>query len=173
MAGYGDIRKIGSGNIGATNVLRTGNRILALATLLLDSGKGAIAVVIAHAFTTSDAALALAGFGAILGHLYPVWLTFKGGKGVATTLGTMLALSPWLGAAMGLIWLATALAFRMSSLAALTAFALSPVLSYIWLQNNILTLLSIVVTLLVFWKHRDNIRRLLKGEEPKIGQKKS
>lgn len=171
LAGYGDIRKIGSGNIGATNVLRTGNKPLALLTLILDSGKGAGAVLITF-FTFSDIAMMLAGFGAILGHMFPIWLGFKGGKGVATTLGTMLALSPYLGGSMCLIWLITAAISRISSLAALTAFLLAPVLAYIWLMDMNLAILSLVVTVLVFWKHKDNIVRLIKGKEPRIGQKR-
>lgn len=126
--GLGDLRKIGSGNIGATNVLRTGNKPAALATLLLDSGKGAIAVLLARALAGQDAAL-IAGAAAFLGHLYPVWLGFRGGKGVATFLGTVLALDWRLGLAACAIWLATALVTRISSLSALVAAALSPVIA--------------------------------------------
>jgi len=170
--GYGDIRKIGSGNIGATNVLRTGNKPLALATLVLDSGKGAAAVLIALYFADYNAAL-LAGFGALLGHLFPVWLKFKGGKGVATTLGTLIAAAPYVGLAACGIWLLMALIFRYSSLSALTALAAAPVLSHFIYANPNLSGFCAVIALLVWIKHRDNIKRLSKGEEPKIGAKKT
>jgi glycerol-3-phosphate acyltransferase PlsY len=173
LCGYGDIRNIGSGNIGATNVLRTGNKFLALATLVLDSGKGAVAVFAADILTGGNFIVMMwAAFFALLGHLYPVWLKFKGGKGVATTLGTLLALAPWVGAASCLIWLITAALFRYSSLAALVAIGLSPLISsYIYDSPNLAGLLG-VITLLVYFKHRDNIKRLFSGHEPKIGAKK-
>ncbi|HEY8191919.1 MAG TPA: glycerol-3-phosphate 1-O-acyltransferase PlsY [Alphaproteobacteria bacterium] len=191
LAGYGDIRKIGSGNIGATNVLRTGNKKLALATLLLDGGKGAVAVLLARYMMTYDAAL-YAAAGVFIGHLFPVWLKFKGGKGVATTLGILLALEPMLGAISCAVWLAMALLFRFSSLAALTAIGISPVLAWLYFQEpsaftdtdgsyvvrfnhhtEYLAVLCAFFLVFVFYKHRENIRRLLKGEEPKIGKKKS
>jgi glycerol-3-phosphate acyltransferase PlsY len=174
-AGLGDIRKIGSGNIGATNVLRTGNKALALATLLLDGGKGAVAVLIArHVWpATGGLEMALAaGAGAILGHLYPVWLGFKGGKGVATGLGILLALDWRIGGLACVTWLAVALIFRYSSLSALLAFLLAPV--YAWLlAGPRLALFAILLAALVWWRHRENIRRLLKGEEPRIGKRKT
>ncbi len=172
LGGYGDIRNIGSGNIGATNVLRTGNKPLALATLILDTFKGAIAVGLALYFINFNAAM-LAGFFALVGHLFPVWLKFKGGKGVATTLGTLLALKPLIGIAACGIWLLTAIAFRYSSLSALAAIGLTPVLAHFMYGDANLTGLCGVIATLVFYKHRENIRRLLNKEEPKIGQKKA
>lgn len=169
--GYGDIREIGSGNIGATNVLRTGNKPLALATLLLDSAKGAIAVIIALLLFDFNAAM-IAGFTALLGHCYPIWLKFKGGKGVATTLGTLLALAPILGGIIGIIWMVMALIFRVSSLAALVAIGLSPIISHYLYNNPNLSGLCAAIAALVYIKHRENIKRLFKGEEPKIGKKK-
>ncbi|HVY99227.1 MAG TPA: glycerol-3-phosphate 1-O-acyltransferase PlsY [Dongiaceae bacterium] len=169
MAGLGDIRKIGSGNIGATNVLRTGNKGLALATLLLDGAKGAVAVLIARHFDPDLAVIA--GAGAFVGHIFPVWLRFKGGKGVATALGTWLALAWPVGVLACLTWLAVAFVFRYSSLSALLAVALAPVYA-IWLGSPPLVWFGIGVAILVWIRHHENIRRLLKGEEPKIGRKK-
>jgi acyl phosphate:glycerol-3-phosphate acyltransferase len=171
FAGYGDIRDIGSGNIGATNVLRTGNKKLALATLLLDATKGAIVVCIAHYFASFDIAL-IAGFAALVGHLFPVWLKFKGGKGVATTLGTLLALKPLLGLAACAIWLITALLTRYSSLSAIIAVLLAPFVAHFLYDNDYLDAFCGFVALLVIMKHRANIERLIRKEEPKIGQKK-
>ncbi|MBV8060212.1 MAG: glycerol-3-phosphate 1-O-acyltransferase PlsY [Alphaproteobacteria bacterium] len=168
MAGLGDIRKIGSGNIGATNVLRTGNKPLALLTLLLDSGKGAIAVIITH-FITPDL-VPFAALGALGGHLFPVWLKFKGGKGVATTLGTYFALSWPVGIAMGLTWLGVAKVTRYSSLSALTAIALSPVFLILF-QHGKWIWMSLIIIMLVFYKHHENIQRLMHGTENKIGNK--
>lgn len=168
--GHGDIRKIGSGNIGATNVLRTGNKPLALATLLLDSGKGAIAVVVALALMNYPAAL-LAGFFALIGHCFPVWLKFKGGKGVATTLGTFLAIQPLLGLIICGLWLISALIFRISSLSALIAVGLSPIISHYIYNDANLSFFCAAVAALVYVKHRDNIKRLFTGQEPKIGKK--
>lgn len=171
LGGYGDIRDIGSGNIGATNVLRTGNKPLALATLILDSLKGALAVIIALYFSTFEVAL-IAGFFALIGHLFPVWLKFKGGKGVATTLGTLIALKPVVGIAACGIWLLTALITRYSSLSALIAVASAPPLAhYLYADPNFTGLCGIIATL-VFFKHRENIKRLINREEPKIGKKK-
>ena len=167
--GLGDLRQIGSGNIGATNVLRTGNKPAALATLLLDSGKGAIAVLLARALAGEDAAL-IAGAAAFLGHLYPVWLGFKGGKGVATFLGTVLALDWRLGLAACAIWLLTALLTRISSLSALVAAALSPVVA-LWLDGPRLALVLAFMAVLIFIRHRANIARIRTGTEPKIGKK--
>ena len=169
LGGLGDIRKIGSGNIGTTNVLRTGRKDLAAATLLLDGGKGAAAVLIG-ANWGPDMALT-AGLGALLGHLYPPWLAFRGGKGVATALGVLIGLAWPLGAAACATWLLVAALFRYSSLAALAALAASPL--YAWLVTADLQMVEFcaVVALLIWVKHHANIRRLLKGEESKIGQK--
>ena len=171
LGGYGDIRDIGSGNIGATNVLRTGNKKLALATLILDSLKGATAVGIALYFTNFNIAL-IAGFAALIGHLFPVWLKFKGGKGVATALGTLLALKPLVGIAACGIWLLTALITRYSSLSAIIAVAAAPAVAHFLYGNANLTGFCGFVALLVTLKHRANIERLIRKEEPKIGQKK-
>lgn len=171
IAGLGDIRNIGSGNIGATNVLRTGNKPLALATLILDSGKGAIAVLITVAVFDFNAAM-LAGFAALIGHCYPVWLKFKGGKGVATTLGTLIALKPILGLIACVIWLLMALLFRVSSLAALVAVGMTPLIAHLLFANSNLSALCAAIAALVYIKHRDNIKRLFAGQEPKIGKKK-
>ena len=169
MAGLGDIRKIGSGNIGATNVLRTGHKGLALATLLLDGGKGAIAVLIAQ---YADPSLGIfAGGGAMLGHLFPVWLKFKGGKGMATSLGTLLAVNWMVGVAACLTWLLVAVVFRYSSLSSLLAIAASPVYAY-FLGDPRQAVFAGFLAVLAWWRHHENIRRLLKGEEPKIGKKK-
>ncbi len=169
LAGMGDIRKIGSGNIGATNVLRTGNRALAALTLLLDGGKGAAAVLLGARFGPDTAFLA--GAGAIVGHLFPLWLGFKGGKGVATGLGVLLAAAFPAGLAACATWLAVAFLFRYSSLAAIVSFALSPL--YGWLLGDPqIAQLAAFVAVLVFLRHLGNIRRLFKGEEPKIGAKK-
>lgn len=167
--GLGDLRKIGSGNIGATNVLRTGNKAAALATLLLDGGKGAAAVLIARALAAEDAAQ-LAGGAAFIGHLFPVWLGFKGGKGVATFLGTLLALAWPVGLAACLTWLATALVSRISSLSALVAAASGAVWAMVLGLPEMAGLTATLATL-VFWKHLPNMERLKAGTEPKIGQK--
>jgi len=169
MAGLGDIRKIGSGNIGATNVLRTGNKGLALATLLLDGGKGAAAVLVARYFHPDLAVIA--GAAAFIGHLFPIWLKFKGGKGVATALGTLLALNWEVGVLCCLTWLVVALVFRYSSLSALLAIGLSGVYAY-FLGTMPQVWLAIGLAILVWIRHHENIRRLLKGEESKIGKKK-
>ena len=166
--GLGDLRKIGSGNIGATNVLRTGNRGAALATLLLDGGKGAVAVVIARALVAEDAAQ-LAGLAAFLGHLFPVWLGFKGGKGVATFLGTLLALAWPVGIAACLTWFVTAVISRISSLSALVAAALAAIWAGLLGHGDMLVLVVILATL-VFYKHLPNIERIRAGTEPKIGK---
>ncbi|HEY6336589.1 MAG TPA: glycerol-3-phosphate 1-O-acyltransferase PlsY [Alphaproteobacteria bacterium] len=169
LAGLGDIRKIGSGNIGATNVLRTGNRALAALTLILDGGKGAAAVLIANRFGPDMAVLA--GGGAVVGHLFPVWLKFRGGKGVATGLGVLLAAAPLAGIAACATWLAMAVLFRYSSLAALTSFALSPLYSW-FAEGPQMAELAAFIAVLVILRHHANIRRLLKGTESKIGQKR-
>ncbi len=167
--GLGNLREIGSGNIGATNVLRTGSKKAAAATLLLDGAKGAVAVLLARALVAEDAAQ-LAGLMAFLGHCYPVWLKFKGGKGVATFLGLMLVLAWPVGIACCLTWLATAALSRISSLSALVAAA-SSTFWMILLGHPSAFFMGIALTLIVFWRHRDNIRRLRAGTEPKIGAK--
>ncbi|MDO5633033.1 MAG: glycerol-3-phosphate 1-O-acyltransferase PlsY [Paracoccus sp. (in: a-proteobacteria)] len=167
--GLGDLRQIGSGNIGATNVLRTGNKGAALATLLLDSGKGAIAVLLARYFGGETAAL-LAGAAAFLGHCFPVWLGFRGGKGVATFLGTLIALYWPLGLLACAAWAVTAAVSRISSLSALVAAALVPVVAGalgLWPLAGA----SAFMAALIFVRHRANIARLLDGTEPRIGRK--
>jgi len=165
--GLGDLRKIGSGNIGATNVLRTGHKGAALATLILDSGKGAIAVLLALWLVPQAAPVA--GVGAFLGHLFPVWLGFKGGKGVATYLGILLALAPLAGLAACATWLVTALVFRISSLSALVAATLAPVWMLI-LGNPRDAVAALVMAALIWWTHRANVARLRAGTEPRIGR---
>ena len=169
LMGLGDVRQIGSGYIGATNVLRTGNKAAALATLLLDGGKGAVAVLIARAFAGEDAAQ-VAGLAAFTGHCFPVWLQFKGGKGVATFLGLLLALAWPVGLAACATWLVTAAVARISSLAALVAAALSSIWCVVLGEGQIF-FLSAVLTLFVFFTHRANIARLRARIEPKIGKK--
>ncbi|KSV63569.1 MULTISPECIES: glycerol-3-phosphate 1-O-acyltransferase PlsY [Sinorhizobium/Ensifer group] len=168
MAGLGDVRKIGSGNIGATNVLRTGNKKLAAATLLLDALKGTAAAAIASHWGV-EAGIA-AGFAAFIGHLYPVWLGFKGGKGVATYIGVLLGLAPPMVLAFAVIWLAMAKISRYSSLSALVATAIIPVLLYA-VGNEKVALLFAAMTIISWVKHRANIQRLLAGTESKIGDK--
>lgn len=170
LFGLGDLRQIGSGNIGATNVLRTGNKPAALLTLLGDAGKGAAAVLIARALFADDAAQ-IAGFAAFLGHCFPIFLGFNGGKGVATWLGTMLALAWPVGLTACITWLVVALLFRVSSLAALAAAALSPIWAML-LGFPSYVVLSIALALLIFLRHRANIERLIAGDEPRIGGKK-
>lgn len=167
LAGMGDIRDIGSGNIGATNVLRTGNKKIAAATLLLDGAKGAVAVLIAQIYGPDIAIVAATG--ALLGHLFPVWLKFRGGKGVATALGILLALSPAVGALACGTWLLAALLFRYSSLSALIALAASPLYMW-WLADPQRTEFSLAMAVLVWIRHRENIMRLVRGEESKIGR---
>jgi glycerol-3-phosphate acyltransferase PlsY len=165
VAGLGDVRRVGSGNIGATNVLRTGRKGLALATLLLDGGKGALAVLLAGRFGQDMAVLA--GGGAFLGHLFPLWLGFRGGKGVATFLGVLLALVPPAGVFTGLTWLLVAALSRFSSLAALIAAVAAPVFAW-WLGDWQRMQLVGAMTLLIFLKHWSNILRLISGKETKI-----
>ena len=167
-AGLGDVRSIGSGNIGATNVLRTGNKKIAAATLLLDMLKGTAAVLIASQWGQS-AALA-AGFGSFIGHIAPIWLGFKGGKGVATYLGVLLGLA-WQGAVVfGIVWLIVAFTTRYSSLSALVAAVIVPVSLYVLGQHEAAVLIA-VLSVIIFIKHRANIARLLAGNEGKIGAK--
>jgi len=177
-AGAGDVRNIGSGNIGATNVLRTGRKDLAIATLILDAGKGAVALLIArHLF--GEAAGAIAGGAAFMGHLFPVWLGFKGGKGVATFFGLILAACWPLGLLAAATWLIVAFALRYSSLAALVAAALTPLYALLPLPMLGLPapapilILAIFTAVLIYIRHHENIARLLKGAEPKIGAKKA
>jgi acyl phosphate:glycerol-3-phosphate acyltransferase len=166
--GLGDLRQIGSGNIGATNVLRTGNKRAALATLILDAAKGAVAVLIARALFDEDAAQ-IAGLCAFLGHLFPIWLKFRGGKGVATFLGILLALAWPLGLAACATWAITALLTRTSSIAALMAAGLSPLWLFL-LNEGLLLILTAILTLLVYLRHKDNLKRIKAGTEPKIGK---
>ena len=169
LAGLGDIRKIGSGNIGATNVLRTGRKGLAAATLLPDAAKGAAAVLLG-AWLAGEEGMLVAGLGAILGHLFPVWLGFKGGKGVATGFGVLLAAAPL--AALGgvLVWLTMALITRMSSASALAACVAAPVIAALLGTSRPVEVLVIVTAVLIASRHHANIRRLLAGTEPRIGR---
>jgi glycerol-3-phosphate acyltransferase PlsY len=168
-AGLGDIRSIGSGNIGATNVLRTGNKGLAAATLVLDALKGAAAVLVARALVYDENIVLFAGLVAVLGHLFPVWLGFKGGKGVATGLGVLLAVSWPIGIIACAVWLLVAAGARLSSLAALSAFASAPCSALI-LEDFSVVKLAFTIAVLVFVRHQANIRRLLDGTEPRIGR---
>ena len=168
--GLGDLRAIGSGNIGATNVLRTGNKRAAVATLILDAAKGAVAVLVAR-FAVGEDAAQLAGLCSFLGHLFPVWLRFKGGKGVATFLGTLLALDWRVGLACCATWAIVAAITRISSLAALTAAALGTLWLMVFQQGQMIFLVEIL-TLLVYVRHWANLERIKKGTEPKIGQQK-
>jgi glycerol-3-phosphate acyltransferase PlsY len=167
--GLGDLRVIGSGNIGATNVLRTGHKGAALATLLLDAGKGAIAVLIAR-FAVGEDAAQVAGGMAFLGHLFPVWLGFKGGKGVATFLGTLIALAWPVGLAACATWAVTAAITRISSLSALVAAALSGMWCFVFSRGDLL-ILTFALMLLVYIRHWPNLQRIKAGTEPKIGRK--
>lgn len=167
--GLGDLRQVGSGNIGATNVLRTGNRYAALFTLVFDAGKGAAAVLIARLLLAEDAAQ-IAGLFAFVGHLLPVYLRFKGGKGVATLLGIVLALAFPVGIAACLTWAVVAALFRYSSLAALISAAFTPIWAII-LGHGSLFLLTALLAQIIFLRHRENVQRLVAREEPKIGDK--
>jgi glycerol-3-phosphate acyltransferase PlsY len=173
LGGAGDLREIGSGSIGATNVLRTGRRDLAALTLIGDGGKGALAALLARHFFGDPAACIAAG-AAFIGHLFPIWLKFRGGKGVATFFGTMIAIAWPAGLAAGATWLVMAALFRISSLAGLTAVAVTPLLLFALDQSTIPRLyLAVFMAVLVFIRHIDNIRRLLKGQEPRIGAAKA
>lgn len=169
LTGGGDIRDIGSGSIGATNVLRTGNKGLAAATVLLDAGKAILAIIIARYFWGETAAM-IAGFTAFLGHLFPIWLGFKGGKGVATMIGVLLTLAWPVGLAFCAIWLATAFIRKQSSLAGITAAATSPFIAF-WQSGTPLAITDLGLAVLLIYRHQDNIKRLLAGTEPKIGAK--
>ena len=171
LAGAGDIRSVGSGNIGATNVLRTGRKGLAAATLLGDMLKGTAAVLLMRAFSGADAGL-VAGLGAVLGHVFPVWLSFKGGKGVATYIGVLIAVS-WIAALIfGVVWGAVAYLTRYSSLSGLVASALTPVV-LAFLVGGKAALLFAALTALIWFMHRANIQRLMAGTEPRIGQSRA
>lgn len=186
-----DIRKIGSGNIGATNVLRTGHKFLAFLTLLLDASKGAFLIVAVyylsmdHCITMDGNTLCeplrfnenqrmmmlILGLGSVIGHCFPVWLQFKGGKGVATTFGILIAAVPWAALIAGCTWGIVAAVFRYSSLAALCAAAVAPLATFL-IYGSAPAVLTLIIALLIFWRHKDNIKRLLHGEESKIGKKK-
>lgn len=168
LAGLGDIREIGSGSIGATNVLRTGNKPIALLTLILDSGKGAAAAL--GALYVAPELAPFAAVAAVMGHLFPVWLGFRGGKGVATTLGALAALAWPAGIAAGLTWLAIAGIFRFSSLSGLISIGLSPLYGWYW-GGMPIAVAAAILAVFVWYRHKENIRRLLAGEEPKIGKK--
>ena len=168
LAGAGDIRKIGSGNIGATNVLRSGKRWAAAATLFCDAAKGYLAVSYAGEKFGIQFFPVLAGLSVFLGHLYPVWLGFKGGKGVAVFIGILFALAPPVGALVCVSWLGIAQAFRYSSLAALVSAGLTP-LYFLFLGTTLFALLTFILVLFIFISHRSNIARLIRGEEPRIG----
>ena len=169
FAGTEDLRSIGSGNIGATNVLRTGRKGLAAATLVCDVLKGTVAVLIAGSFGGPEAAM-LAGLGAFVGHLFPVWLKFRGGKGVAVYIGVLIGLFWPAGLVFGVVWLSTAATSRYSSLSSLVASFVTPIFLW-WFGHPALASLFVVLTLLVFYVHRENIKRLQAGTEGKIGQK--
>lgn len=168
LTGGGDLREIGSGNIGATNVLRTGNKKIAALTLLLDVGKGAVAVIIAS--RVGDGLGVLAGAGAFLGHLYPVWLKFAGGKGVATLLGIVTALAPVLGLMFAVTWLVALAIFRYSSVAGMLASVSVPITAAVTGDYPSVPMF-IGFALIVIWKHRANVQRLMAGKEPKVGTK--
>ncbi|QLF70138.1 glycerol-3-phosphate 1-O-acyltransferase PlsY [Peteryoungia desertarenae] len=169
MAGLGDVRSIGSGNIGATNVLRTGNKKLAAATLLLDALKATVAAVVAQLVFGENAGL-LAGFAAFIGHLFPIWLGFKGGKGVATYIGMLLGVAPLMVLVFALAWLSVAFITRYSSLSALVATLAIPIVLWI-LGVEEAALITSAMTAITFWRHKANIERLIAGTESKIGKK--
>lgn len=169
MMGLGNLRDIGSGNIGATNVLRTGSKPAAAATLVLDAAKGAVALLLARALTGEDAAQ-IAALAAMMGHCYPIWLKFRGGKGVATFLGILLAFAWPVGLASCAVWLVAAFASRMSSVGGLVSAAASTFLM-VFMGYGYGLVMGPILTLIVFWRHRTNIARVKAGTEPKIGQK--
>jgi len=174
LGGAGDIRQIGSGNIGATNVLRSGRKDLAAITLVGDAGKGIVAVLLARWLShDTPAIVALAGAAAFTGHLFPVWLKFKGGKGVATFYGVLLSACWPVGVLAAVTWLAVAALFRISSLAALVAAAFAAPFALATDQEAPFTVLCLFMAVLIFIRHKDNIGRLLKGQEPRIGKKKT
>lgn len=179
LMGLGDLRKIGSGNIGATNVLRTGSKLAAALTLILDIGKGAIAVLITmfifHEHELMPVMMAIAAAASVIGHCFPVWLRFHGGKGVATGIGVIMALNPLAGFGMIASWLVAAALFRISSLAAMIAYLLAPVMIYGFADDAAkmpYTIATVIIAGLSVWRHRSNISRLLAGDEPRIGKSK-
>ncbi|MDE1164528.1 MAG: glycerol-3-phosphate 1-O-acyltransferase PlsY [Pseudomonas sp.] len=169
MAGLGDLRSIGSGNIGATNVLRTGNKTLAVATMLLDAFKGTAAVLICDHLFGAEAGM-LAGFAAFIGHLFPIWIGFRGGKGIATYIGILLGLAPLMAGLFAVIWIAFAYFTRYSSLSALVATLVIPVALWILGPEKLAAVMTLM-TVIAWWKHKANIARLLAGTESKIGSK--
>ena len=171
LQGKGDLRRVGSGNIGATNVLRVVGKGAAALTLLGDIGKGAAAVALARGLGASSRVLAAVALAAVLGHLFPIFLGFRGGKGVAKTLGVVLVVMPAVGGLLLLVWLLIAVIWRYSSLAALAAATALPALAWLLDGRPVLVLLGAVLTALLFWRHRENIERLCHGTEGKIGQK--
>ena len=173
LMGLGDLRQIGSGNIGATNVLRTGNKPAAFATLVLDIGKGAVAVWITASMTSDPVLISLAAVFSVIGHCFPIWLGFNGGKGVATGIGVIVALHPLSGLAMIGIWLITAALFRISSLAAICAYGLTPIVIYYLADDHsrlAFATSAALIAVLSISRHHSNIKRLLNGTEPKIGK---
>jgi glycerol-3-phosphate acyltransferase PlsY len=173
MMGLGDLRKIGSGNIGATNVLRTGNRFAAALTLIFDIGKGGFAVVITALLAEHPLMIAIAAAAGVIGHCYPIWLKFNGGKGVATGIGVVLALNPLAGLWMISAWLVAAGLFRISSLAAMIAYTSAPILVYALTaasSRGAYTAATLIIAALSIWRHRSNISRIIAGEEPRIGK---
>ena len=173
LMGLGDLRAIGSGNIGATNVLRTGNKLAAALTLILDVGKGAIAVLITSAVTQDALLISIAAVMSVIGHCYPIWLKFNGGKGVATGIGVVVALNLWAGLLMIGVWLVIAAVTRISSAAAIIAYGLSPLLIYYFANDGQKTEFAAglcVIALIAIWRHRSNIKRLIAGTEPRIGK---
>ncbi|MDA7692883.1 glycerol-3-phosphate 1-O-acyltransferase PlsY [Alphaproteobacteria bacterium] len=177
LSGLGDIRNIGSGNIGATNVLRTGNKKIALLTLILDGGKGALAIFITSLFfkfllirnfIDLEALQSLVAIGAVAGHCFPVWLRFRGGKGVATGFGSIITLNFFVGLIALLIWITTAKIFKISSMSALLAYFLIPILMFFNSTENYFLIASLMISSICWFQHRENIRRLINGSEPKI-----
>ena len=177
LSGLGDIRNIGSGNIGATNVLRTGNKKIALLTLILDGGKGALAIFITslffnffliRSFIDLELLQSLVAVGAVIGHCFPVWLRFRGGKGVATGFGLIITLNIFVGLAALLIWIITTKIFKISSMSALLAYLLIPMLMFFNSTENYFLIASLMISSICWFQHRENIRRLINGSEPKI-----
>jgi glycerol-3-phosphate acyltransferase PlsY len=168
LAGFGDVRKVGSGNIGATNVMRAGGKVLAAATLILDALKATVAILLAQALFDTPGSFAAAG--ALIGHLYPVWLRFRGGKGVATFLGILIALMPLAAAIYAAVWIAVLLTVRISSVAGMAAAVSAPI-SAALLDEDLLFPMLVAFALLVIWKHRENLLRLKAGTEPRIGRR--
>tara|TARA_B100001564_G_scaffold325803_1_gene307608 strand:+ start:162 stop:791 length:630 start_codon:yes stop_codon:yes gene_type:complete len=177
LSGLGDIRNIGSGNIGATNVLRTGNKKLAFFTLIMDAGKGAFAIYLGvllfnfleiSNFASLELLKSMIAILSVIGHCFPIWLKFKGGKGVATGLGAILFLNLTIGIIALLIWIIIAKLFKMSSLSALFTYFMIPILMYYYDKENSFFIASLLITIICWFQHRENIKRLLKGLEPKI-----